>query len=1506
VSADQHHVVARAAAARRTRLTAGSVVMTLLATFLAVIAIALPTAAPAAAAAGDTNGCGFAPDGSGTYADTICWIDLAGYNDTEARSAAGQSYTLQIGDYTVTFTAHTSDVAGTDTPGGIVAAGTPTWADGALGNAKYAGSYHGIPGKPAWLIQENGQNPTNGNTVGAQLTLSNIVVTDPSGAAVTNYAFIFGEAESSSQNEQTTWQSDKSISFLQTINPSADRGCDQAVLTGLGTDSVSCPGRGPDGPGDWSSVLLRTNAPTTVSQAIVTTSNNASAFGIMVSRLELNKTVAGRIAPSDSFDLSVSTPEGGQLATASTGTGDSASTGSVLVLPRNDRQGFTLGEAATPGSGTDLSQYNQSWSCTRNGDPDPDLSATNVASQSVAPAVGDFIDCTITNTAPPALSCQPGTIYALGGDGTLVSIPTDSIDSGSATSARIGTMAPASNDLAITSGGGAAYAFSRSTDQVAKYSSGGGVQTFDDPAPGEASQAFGGVDPVNGIYYFGGNNPDGTITLFGWDTTTDTPVGDGGPVATISLPAGQTSTTGDLAFDALGNLYFTAADGLYRVDGTVPSTADDTALSSTRVATLPTPDGDSYGAIAFASNGYLYIGSGGGSSNHWLKVNPNTGETVATSVAGASSAQDFASCQFPSTLQAEKNVVGRQADSDQFTLSITGDGVNAGNTATTAGTADGVQPQIAGPVLAVGGSTYTVAETAAGTSVLDEYTTTYSCVDTRNGDAVVTSGTGTSFDLTMDANPDEMGIVCTFTNDPIAPSYTVTKTASETTALPGDMVNYTVTVTNTGPVPYTADNPASFTDDLTGVLDDAAYNGDAAASASGGGNAPAPSYTAPTLSWSGPLAPAGSDGDTVTITYSVTVNRPDTGDYKLVNAASPPAGSGGGCGAAASAPPCDPVTVPVQSYTVTKAISTPAASVQLHPGDKVTYTVTVTNVGQVAYTADAPASFTDDLSKVLDDATYNGDAAASGGTGLPTPSYTAPTLSWSGPLAVGETVTVTYSVTVDSPDPGNDLLDNAASPPDDNGGGCGAADTAPPCAPVDAPVQSYSVTKTASTAVTHPGDTVTYRITLKNTGTADYTAADPAGVTDDLSKVLDDATYNGDAAASGGTGLPRPSYTAPTLSWSGPLPVGKTVTITYSVTVNTPDSGDGKLINAASPPPGDNGGGCGTDLSAPPCDPITVPVQAYSVTKTASATAADPGDKITYKIAVKNTGQVAYTADAPASFSDDLSKVLDDASYDDDADNGATYQAPTLSWSGPLAVGKTVTITYTVTVNAPDSGDHELSNAATPTGPGGACAAGAATPCPQVEVPVRDLHLVKKADRAQVAPGDVITYTITGTDTGKAAFTVADPAMFTDDLTGVLDDAAYDNDAKADLPGTLGYTAPDLSWSGPLAAGQSVTVTYTVKVDDPDNGDGKLHNVVSTPTDPSGVTLSNCPAGSTDPDCFADSAVSASSTTPDTSTPTNLASTGNDTALQLAAGAFLLLVGAALSLAGIRRRRRLS
>jgi hypothetical protein len=133
----------------------------------------------------------------------------------------------------------------------------------------------------------------------------------------------------------------------------------------------------------------------------VTFGRTGFAFAIMTSKITLDKTVNGRVSPGDSFDLSLTSPESTVMGSASTGTGDSASTGGITVLPRTNGAVYTMSESATPNSGTDLSAYAQDWTCTN-----ASVSSTTVlpsgsgTRQTVSPQAGDDITCTITNTAP--------------------------------------------------------------------------------------------------------------------------------------------------------------------------------------------------------------------------------------------------------------------------------------------------------------------------------------------------------------------------------------------------------------------------------------------------------------------------------------------------------------------------------------------------------------------------------------------------------------------------------------------------------------------------------------------------------------------------------------------------------------------------------------------------------------------------------------------------------------------------------------------------------------------------------------------------------------------------------------------------------------------------------------------------------------------------------------------------------------------------------------------------
>jgi uncharacterized repeat protein (TIGR01451 family) len=331
----------------------------------------------------------------------------------------------------------------------------------------------------------------------------------------------------------------------------------------------------------------------------------------------------------------------------------------------------------------------------------------------------------------------------------------------------------------------------------------------------------------------------------------------------------------------------------------------------------------------------------------------------------------------------------------------------------------------------------------------------------------------------------------------------------------------------------------------------------------------------------------------VVVTYTVTVNPADhLGDGKLTNSVtgtSPldpqhPTGGPGPNGPAGcpSTPGCSTSSA-IPAWTISKAAS-PAAP---QPGDTVTYTLTIKNVGGVPLSA---MSVLDDLSGVIDDGDFNNDAATSPATGTVT--YAAPTLTWTGDLPAGNAVTVSYSVklkpagslgdgnldnaatgTAAMPDPTNPTGPAVTAPGPNGPDGCPAA---PACATSYA-IPAWTLNKTVDPAAPRPGQRVTYTVVIKNTGAVPLT---DVSVVDDLTGVLDDANYDptGSTATAGVV-----SYAAPNLTWTGDLPLGSTVTVTYRVIVHSSRAlGDGVLLNAVTgtshvngpqgqPGPGPNG-----------------------------------------------------------------------------------------------------------------------------------------------------------------------------------------------------------------------------------------------------------------------------------------------------------------------------------------------
>jgi len=355
-----------------------------------VVAVALGQgvgAAPASAAVASSS-CSFASPGTGTYASTLCWFDLTGYN-----TGATQFTEALPGGYTASFTMSVSG-------GPVRATSFPTWSGSYLGN----GVYTGVKGNPA-LYQT-----TAGTTTTA--TLTSVSVTDKNGIPVTGYSLVGADAEATGPNESITWTSSNPISSLQPIGNACGNG-----FTGVGTTTVACKGSS-TGSGFTGDAILASTAPSQFSQTMVGGGLEGVAFGILVSAVELDKTVVNGYA-GDAFGVSITAAGSSSvLGSGNTNGGTSASTGSTTVITSAAGSTYTLAEQATSGT---LSNYTASWSCTRNGASSSSLpSGAAGSSANVTVGIGDLVACTITNTAIPSsvsLVKHAGTPVDVNGDG---------------------------------------------------------------------------------------------------------------------------------------------------------------------------------------------------------------------------------------------------------------------------------------------------------------------------------------------------------------------------------------------------------------------------------------------------------------------------------------------------------------------------------------------------------------------------------------------------------------------------------------------------------------------------------------------------------------------------------------------------------------------------------------------------------------------------------------------------------------------------------------------------------------------------------------------------------------------------------------------------------------------------------------------------------------------------------------------------------------------------------
>ncbi|MCH6236820.1 beta strand repeat-containing protein, partial [Cognataquiflexum rubidum] len=536
----------------------------------------------------------------------------------------------------------------------------------------------------------------------------------------------------------------------------------------------------------------------------------------------------------------------------------------------------------------------------------------------------------------------------------------------------------------------------------------------------------------------------------------------------------------------------------------------------------------------------------------------------------------------------------------------------------------------------------------ASESIATSYTVTQADIDAGKVDNTASAATGA-------VNVSASESVTATQN----PALSITKTATESTFdAVGDVLNYTIVVTNTGNV--TLENIA-VTDPLTGLNTTIAS-----------------------------LAPLASQS----IPTSYTVTQADIDAGKVDNTAFAAVGS-------VNVTASESVTAtqsPALSITKTATENTFAAV-----GDVLNYTIVVTNTGNVT------------LSNV---------AVSDPLTGLNT------TIASLAPLA-SESIATSYTVTQSDIDAGK--VDNIAS------AAVGAVNVSASESVTATQTPALSITKTATESTfSAVGDVLNYSIVVTNTGNV---TLENIAVSDPL------------------TGLNT------TIASLAPL---ASESIPTSYTVTQADIDAGKVDNTASAAVGT------VNVSA--SESVTATQSpALSITKTATESSfAAVGDVLNYSIVVTNTGNVTLSN---ISVSDPL-----------------TGLNTTIASLAPLA-SESIPTSYTVTQADIDAG--KVDNIASATV--GTVNVSASESVTATQSPA--LSITKTATESSFAAvGDVLNYSIVVTNTGNVTLeniTVSDP------LTG--------------LNTTIASLAP--------LASESIPTSYTVTQADIDAG--KVDNIAS-------------------------------------------------------------------------------
>ena len=329
--------------------------------------------------------------------------------------------------------------------------------------------------------------------------------------------------------------------------------------------------------------------------------------------------------------------------------------------------------------------------------------------------------------------------------------------------------------------------------------------------------------------------------------------------------------------------------------------------------------------------------------------------------------------------------------------------------------------------------------------------------------------------------------------------------------------------------------------------------------------------------------------------------------------------------------------------------------------------------------------------------------------------------------------------------------------------------------------------KTASAEQVSPGDHITYLLTFRNVGNA---IAQNLFIEDALpdNTTFVSASDNGQLADG-------------VVTWVFPSIVpGTAGEVTLTVRADSPLPDGTRIYNVAS---------ADADLTRAAVDDATVFIDSSPILeldKIADKAVANPGDLITYTLNVANSGN-ANAVNAV------LEDTVPENTVFESATGNFTLNGSDVTWAvDSIPVGAVGAVSLVVRIDSPLATGTSILNSATLS------ADNAQSTTSEVQTQIESaasLTLDKIASSPNVMPGDLLTYTLTGTNTGNANAT-----------NTVLTDVVPDNTTFLSAGGGGQLNGDEVTWNlGTLPVGSPATVTMTVMVDSPlDDGTILVNN----------------------------------------------------------------------------------